>query len=145
MVRYFNGPISIEELANDRVRVLKRAAERLKQTYPSRAREFEDGTARRVARTLAEARVLIALREKMPIEAVSELSRQLNSSTAEIANIDSVYFDSYVRGAMAGLPSDPSVRVELARFDAQYGLGDAARVSRGSVESGRVRSCEGVF
>lgn len=135
MTRYFKGAIGIEELANDRIGVLRRAEARLKSIYPARAESLGSLIQARVDRTLAEARLLIALREKMPREHVSALLGQLPSGRSEIAYIDSVDLTSFARGKMKDLPSDAGSPLKLSEIDRRFGLS----------RSKKIMTCEDLF
>lgn len=64
MVRYFKGAVTVENLVADRIQVLSRSAARKASQFPERAQGIIEAAERRVQRTLAEGRILSALRDK---------------------------------------------------------------------------------
>ncbi len=123
MVEAFERAITIEDLAKDRIDVLKKANARLKQQYPKRASALDAKTADRVERILAEARLLIAVREKMPREVVEQLLRKLPPTREELAYIDGVHFEALIRERMQKLPRRPTASVDVrSEIDVRFGL-----------------------
>lgn len=115
MVSKFQHPITIEELALDRIRVLTRARKRIRLQYPERANETELLVEKRIRRLIAEADILIALKNDLPREFVSGLLSELPYGTAEIGYVDSTDFTTFVRSKIDGLPSDGERAQELRK------------------------------
>lgn len=122
MARLYQGAVSIETLANDRIDVLRRAEERLTHIYPERAAALASTIRGRMERTLAEARLLIALREKMPREAVTSLLAALPMGQSEIAYIDTVDLNAFVAQRLSSLPSDAAKSLSAEEIDRRFGL-----------------------
>lgn len=108
MTRYFKGAITIEDLANDRIALLRRSASRLEKARPAQADSIARLTESRIERVLAETRLLVALREQQPREIVQTLIAALpNGRISEIAYIDGVDLTGFAQTRMAALPTAP--------------------------------------
>jgi hypothetical protein len=105
MSKYFVGPISVEELARDRILNLKRAQDRMVAQELSDASQIRAQMSARIERTMAEARLLYAIREKMSSALVQRLWNELPGGHPEISNNDYQEIDSFVQDRLGGLPS----------------------------------------
>lgn len=112
MVKYFEAPISIEELVQDRLTLLEKTLERMLKARPVEAESLTRDFDRRREQTLLEGRILLALQLKMSRETVETLTSRLTGHSYELANSDSVDFRSLIRQRSADLSSRP---LEAAR------------------------------
>ncbi|MEZ0393322.1 MAG: hypothetical protein ACAH59_13970 [Pseudobdellovibrionaceae bacterium] len=101
MKKYFKRPATIEDLAQDRTRVLKLGMERLKRQIPS---EFEASYKAQFESRLkaveAELAVIQAMKAHAPEAVIQAKLSALPSGRGEIANIDGIQFSSWVKTNM---------------------------------------------
>jgi hypothetical protein len=97
MVKYFKRPATIEDLIQDRVKVLNYAQKRIGSQVPSRQTEFDSLFSSRIARTELEGQILVALRKGLPEATVVELINKLSGSTSELGYIDGTDFSKWAR------------------------------------------------
>jgi hypothetical protein len=95
MVQYFKRPATIDDLVNDRIKVLKQAQARLEVQLPDQKDRFNQTFAKRIQRTQLEGAILTALKKGSPEAEIQALVQKLGSEQAELAYIDGTQFTSW--------------------------------------------------
>lgn len=88
MVQYFKRAVTIQDLVQDRVRVLQSALDRLKIQVPGKAEMYETKFKSRIEQTLIEGEILQALKDGKPESEIQRLLAKAPSRKTEIAYID---------------------------------------------------------
>lgn len=114
MLQYFKRPIFPEELALDRISLLRKTLDRLKRSRPFESQRLDEVYQARIIQTEIEGKILTALQRKMSVQAIQLLLNRLGQSS-EIANIDGAHFESFVRSKIPTLKqsSENDVQIEL--------------------------------
>lgn len=95
MAHYYAGPVTIEDLANDRIHVLEKALRRMVRQRPSEAETLRTQIENRIEIIRAEAELLLRLQKKSGSEAgLNALLEKI--PRRELTNIDSFDLNSYV-------------------------------------------------
>lgn len=130
MVRYFKGAVTIQDLAQDRISVLKLTAQRLIEKNPENKIQIENSFSKRVQRVQSEEKIIDGIIRKIPSSDLQRLVDAIPNGSAEITNIVGVDFESWAEEQIARIAQIE--KVSKAEADAKK----AAAV---------IRTCEGLF
>lgn len=86
MLRYYRGTIGIEELASDRIRVIREATERTIRQRPEEKQALDQQAEQRIKTIQDEARVLLLLKNKGDVEEIHSAVRRIQYG--EMTQID---------------------------------------------------------
>ncbi len=130
MVKYFKGAVTINDLAQDRISVLKLTAERLIQKTPESRAEIEKSFGIRIQRVQSEEKIISGIINKIPAAELSQLLAAMPKGSAEITNIVGIQFESWAHDKINQIASEEVVKAkELEVKKAATGI----------------RTCEGLF
>jgi hypothetical protein len=133
MLEHFQRPISVEELAADRISVLEKTLERMKRWTPEKSEELEASYSKRIRQVKLESQIMVGIRDKVPQSALRPLIEQLPSYSFEIVNIDGNNFKQFAAEELQKLPLTAEVRTEAS---------PAGKTHAGKAE---VRSCHALL
>jgi hypothetical protein len=116
MARFYKGSIGISELAQDRIRVIRKATARLQKQRPSDSAALEMAADQRVARVREEAHLLLLIQNKGPEADIRQALARLKG-TSELTMIDGFSFSRWVESRLrrGGFLSDFSVEKILEK------------------------------
>lgn len=100
MAAYYKGTISIEELAEDRIRVIQEATKRLQAQRPQENEELRRAAAQRLQTINNEAELLHLLKNKGSSQRIRELLGKLEGRS-EITKVDGFSLKSFVEKKLA--------------------------------------------
>ncbi|MGZ5279820.1 MAG: hypothetical protein ACXWC9_07760 [Pseudobdellovibrionaceae bacterium] len=93
MSRYYQGMIGIQELAEDRAKVIQQTLARLKIQRPAEAAQLEQGTNVRLKTIQSEAEILLAIQKDEPSQKIADLIAGF--SGGELTKIDGFNFKAW--------------------------------------------------
>jgi hypothetical protein len=137
MLEHFQRPISVEELAADRISVLEKTLERMKRWSPEKSEELEASYSKRIHQVKLESQIMVGIRDRAPQSALRPFIEQLPSYSFEIANIDGINFKQFATEELQKLPLVAEVRTEASPAEKI----SAAKVAGRSL----VRSCHALL
>jgi hypothetical protein len=125
MLFYFKRTIGIEELVADRVRLLDKTLARLLKANSAEADKLQLQYESRKSQAVLEGKILLAIQLKMSRKTLETLAAEYGSRAfSEIANVDSVSFESFIQSEISALPHSPgALTEELRRLDQKLGGG----------------------
>lgn len=114
MVKYFKGAVTIADLAQDRINVLKLTAQRLSEKNPENKTQIEASFDGRIQRVQSEEKVISGIINKIPSAELNKLLASMPSGSAEITNIVGVHFESWAREKINRIAAEEAAaKVEL--------------------------------
>jgi len=93
MSRYYQGMIGIQELADDRSKVILQTLKRLKTQRPTEAAQLEQATNVRIKTIQVEAEILLAIQKNEPSQKIADLIAGF--SGGELTRIDGFNFKNW--------------------------------------------------
>jgi hypothetical protein len=86
MIRYFDGTVKVQDLAQDRIQKIRATYQRLMMIEPHRKDELTNLMNKRVETVSLETKIILASQDGMAAEELSELTRQMYGREAEITD-----------------------------------------------------------
>lgn len=98
MVKYFKGPVTMSDLAADRIAVLESALERLKKQRPAEYEAMKAQIQNRIETIQLEKAVIDSILNHEPVEVTEQLIQKTQTiRNFEIANIDGLQFSVWAK------------------------------------------------
>ncbi len=98
MVKYFSGPVTMSDLAKDRIQVLESTLARLKDQRPADFEKLSRQISGRIETVKLEKEIIDSIMTGDPKERTSALIEKISATyTFEIANIDGLSFTSWAQ------------------------------------------------
>jgi hypothetical protein len=105
MVKYFSGPVTVSDLAKDRIQVLESTLARLKDQRPADYETQSRQILERIETVKLEKEIIDSIMTGDPKEKTTALIQKASRvSTFEIANIDGLHFSSWAQKLNANRP-----------------------------------------
>ncbi|MBT3585492.1 MAG: hypothetical protein HN509_11345 [Halobacteriovoraceae bacterium] len=101
-VKYFDGAVTVEDMARDRLRIINLGYERLMKQYPAHAESLQSEMTRRSAKVTAEEELLVAARNGASMEEIDKLLSNLPAGAEEITSTDKQQLNTAVRSLAGG-------------------------------------------
>lgn len=97
MIQYYKGPVGIEELAADRISVLELTRERLIAKDSKQKEKLKKKFDERIEQVLLEEKIIVSILSGVSKAEILEQLESLKNNDLEIADIDGLYFHSWVK------------------------------------------------
>ncbi len=105
MVKYFSGPVTVSDLAKDRIQVLESTLARLKDQRPADYETQSRQILERIETVKLEKEIIDSIMTGDSKEKTTALIQKASRvSTFEIANIDGLHFSSWAQKLNANRP-----------------------------------------